>query len=113
MSKFRFENCCCLILFLLILLSSSLSINSSSSVVVAVDEESFDAYTSLDTELQNILLEHKIRSSKIGQIRAGNASEPEPIRFRRDMPSIHMKKGRKKLRVCANMNGILGGLFEL
>jgi len=29
-------------------------------------------------------------------------------RQRRDMPAIHMKKGKKKIRTCQNMNGILG-----
>ena len=73
----------------------------------------------LQTELKNILLEHKIRASKISQDSNQNVSESSTlypirhnsdsaVRFRRDMPSIHMKKGKKKLRTCQNMNGILG-----
>ncbi len=66
---------------------------------------------SLISELKNILFQHQIRASKIGCGRVGNetdVSNLDPIRIRRDMPSIHMKKGKKKLRTCANMNGILG-----
>ncbi len=68
---------------------------------------------SLNFELKNILLEHKVRSSKLGVFRNSDEIDKNvlnfiPTRSRRDMPSIHMKKGNKKLRTCANMNGILG-----
>jgi hypothetical protein len=73
---------------------------------------------SLQSELESILLEHKIRATKIFQDSTQNVSESsnfypirhnlDSVRFRRDMPSIHMKKGKKKLRTCQNMNGILG-----
>ena len=75
------------------------------------ESSSYVDEVSLISELKNILFQHQIRASKIGLGRVGNetdVSNLDPIRIRRDMPSIHMKKGKKKLRTCANMNGILG-----
>jgi hypothetical protein len=72
--------------------------------------EVFGDDSQLVAELQDILLEHKVRALRLGndRDRAGTAESLVPTRVRRDMPTIHMQKGKKKLRTCANMNGILG-----
>ena len=58
-------------------------------------------------ETERLLSPEKRKTFQAALQEAGGSSSPSE-RAKRDMPTMYMGK-KKKLRTCANMNGILGG----